>query len=228
MRRHIITSIFLALICGQMAQGKQAKPLSKSRGQNATAIKVYPARGKRIRIVAGAKRTLVTLTDDISGCLELFEPRSPNRIFKEPLVVNVIDRIRKDDKYYLVLLAEANSNCNVEGLCGRQGDHTLIWLKLGAGLKLEEKKAAVIDDCQARINVVALNGAKDAGSKVIYLPDRYSDVDAKMEGPIIKLASGKLTIEYGNMLDDDVRTLSQLVYDRKFPEQGFVITTTKK
>ena len=26
MRRHIITSIFLALICAQMAQGKQAKP----------------------------------------------------------------------------------------------------------------------------------------------------------------------------------------------------------
>ena len=43
-----------------------------------------------------------------------------------------------------------------------------------------------------------------------------------------QLVNGKLTIEYGNALDDSVRTLSRLAYDRSFPEQGFVITDKEK
>jgi hypothetical protein len=208
MRRHIITSIFLGLICGQMAQGQQTAP-SKSRGQNTTAIKVYPARGKRIRIVAGTERTLVNLTDDVSGCLELFDPTISQRITRQPLRIKVIDRVSKDDKHYLVLLAEAQSNCNVQGYCGATTDLTLIWLKLDAGLKLEGKQSAIIVDCQANIS----------------LTDQEYD---RQYGLIIKLVRGRLAIEYGNTIDDEVRTLSQLVYDRKFPERGFVITTKDK
>jgi hypothetical protein len=198
MQRHIITSIFMALICAQMAQGKQSKPLPELRGQNASVIKVYAARGMRIRIVAGTKRTLVDLTDDVSGCLDLFDPHTPKLKLKQPLRIKVIDRVRKDDKYYLVLLTSAQSNCNVQGYCGAATDSTLIWLKLSLGLKLEEKQSTVIVGCKTNIDVV------------------------------IKLADGKLTIEYGNTFNDDVRTLSQLVYDRRLPEQGFVITTKEK
>ena len=88
-------------------------------------------------------------------------------------------------------------------------DHTLIWLKLGAALKLEEKKSAVIDKCKTHI----------------YVNDPEYD---RQDALIIKLVRGRLAIEYGNTIDDDVRTLSRLVYDRKFPEQGFVITTSEK
>jgi hypothetical protein len=213
MRRHIITSIFLALICGQMAQGQQTAP-PKPRGQSAAAIKVYHAHGKRIRIVAGTERTLVNLTDDISGCLDLFDPilsqrRITQRRINRPLGIKVIDKVRKDDKYYLVLLAEAQANCNVQGYCGAGSDHTLIWLKLAAGLKLEEKQSAVTEDCKSNI----------------YVADRTVDRLYKL---VIKLVRGRLAIEYGNTIDDEVRTLSQLVYDRKFPERGFVITTKDK
>ena len=208
MRRHIITTIFLVLICGQMAWGQQAPP-PKPRGQNTAAIKVYPARGKRIRIVAGTERTLVDLTDDVSGCLELFDPHYPKWRLKQPLGIKVIDRVRKDNNYYLVLLTSAQSNCNVQGYCGAATDSTLIWLKLGAGLKLEGKQSAVIEDCRRNVYMVA------------------SD-DSMKEEPAVKLASGRLTIEYGNTIDDEVRALSQLVYDRKFPERGFVITTKEK
>jgi hypothetical protein len=208
MRQYIITSIFVALICGHMARGQEASP-PKSRWQSAAAIKVYPARGKQIRIVAGTERTLVDLTDDISGCLDLFDPHSPKYRSKELLWIKVLDRVRKDDKRYLVLLARAQSNCNVQGFCGAATDHTLIWLKLGAGLKLEEKQSAVIEKCKSNINV------------------NDSEYD-RQGGMVIKLVRGRLAIEYGNTIDDDVRTLSRLVYDRKFPEQGFVITTIEK
>src|SRR5262249_38153033 len=79
MRKPIITSIFLALICGQTARGQQAPP-PKSRRQDTAAAKVYPASGKRIRIVAGTKRTLVDLTDDVQGCLKLYDSYSSKRI----------------------------------------------------------------------------------------------------------------------------------------------------
>jgi len=199
----------LVLICSQMAQGKQAKPSSKSRGQNTVAIKVYPARGKQIRIVAGTKRTLANLTDDISGCLELFDPTVSQRRSKRPLGIKVIDRVSKDDKHYLVLLTEAQSNCNVQGPCGTDSDYTLIWLKLDADLKLEAKNAAVIVDCRSYIFVIA------------------PEDDAKGE-PAVKLVRGKVTLKYGDTLDGDAHTTSQLVYDRKSPEHGFVITTEEK
>jgi hypothetical protein len=108
-----------------------------------------------------------------------------------------------------VLLTSAQSNCNVQGYCGAATDSTLIWLKLGAGLKLEEKQSSVVEDCRANVCVV--------------VPD-----DGAKEEPAVKLASGKLTVEYGNTFDDEIRTLSQLVYDRRFPERGFVITTKEK
>jgi hypothetical protein len=209
MHRHIITSISLALICAQMAQGKQAKPAQNSREPNTAAIKVYATRGKRIRIVAGTNRTLVDLTDDVSGCLDLFDPHTPKLRMKQPLRIKVIDRVRKDDKYYLALLTSAQSNCNVQGYCGAATDITLIWLKLVAGLKLEEKQSAVIVGCRTNIDVA----------------DPQYD---KRDDLVIKLVRGRLAIEYGNTLDDDVRSLSQLVYDRKFPERGFVMTTKEK
>jgi len=208
MRRHIITSIFLALICNQMAQGNQP-PSPKSRGQSAAAIKVYPASGKRIRIVAGARRALVDLTDKISGCLELIDPHNPKWRSNQPLGIKIIDKVRKDDKYYLVLLASAQSNCNVQGRCGAATDYTLIWLKLGAGLKFEEKQSAVIEDCRSDIAMVDPGGVGQ-------------------DETTIKLVGDKMTVEYGNTFDDNVRTLSRLVYDRSSPEQGFVITDREK
>src|SRR5262249_13530303 len=152
--RYIITSIFLTLICSQTAQAKQTKPLLKSNAPNPVVIKVYPARGKRIRIVAGAVRTIVDLTEDVSGCLALFDPVYHKRVMYQSLGIKVLDRVGKDDKSYLVLLTKAQSNCNVQGQCGADSDYTLIWLKLSASLKLEEKKAVIIEDCRSDVSLI--------------------------------------------------------------------------
>src|SRR5262249_30536090 len=138
----------------------------------------------------------------------------PKRIVKQPLGIKFVDRLKKDDKYYLVLIAQAQSNCNVQGLCGAASDFTLIWLKLGAGLKLEEKKFAVIEDCQANISVI--NSESDG-------PESDGE-----EWPAVKLVGGKLAIEFGNSADDTAHTVSRLTYDRKSPERGLVITAKEK
>jgi len=201
--------IFLALACSWTAVSKQSKPQPTSRGQFTTRMKVYAAHGKRIRIVAGTKRTLVNLTDDISGCLELYDTYFPERTWKIPLGIKVLDRVSKDGKYYLVLLTSAQSNCNVQGYCGAATDYNMVWLKLSASLKLEEKKSVLLEHCNSHISIID--------------PKRGDQVD-----PPIKFVGGSLTIEYGNALDDRARMLSRLVYDRKFPEQGFVITSSEK
>jgi hypothetical protein len=214
MRTYIIAAIFLTLICPRIARGKQAKSPPPSRGQNAAVIKVVPGRGKQIRIVVGTQRALVDLKDEVSGCLALFDSYPPRRIVKQPLGVKVVDRVRKDDKYYLILLTQAQSNCNIQGQCGAASDFTLIWLKLDASLKLEEKKSAVVEDCRSNIFVI--------------VPEGESPIREPEDGPKIKLNGGKLAIDYGNSFDDDVRTISALSYDRKFPERGLVITTKEK
>ena len=214
MRFTNIASIFLILICPWTAQGRQAKSQPTSRAQNAAAIKVFPARGKQIRVVVGTQRALLDLKEEVAGCLDLFDSYPPKRIVKQPLRIKVIDRLRKDDKYYLVLITQAQSNCNVQGHCGAASDFTLFWLKLDASLKLEEKKAAVSEDCRSNISVIS--------------PVSDAPASDEEEWPAVKLVGGTFAIEYGNDPDDSDHTVSHLKYDRKFPEQGLVITPKEK
>src|SRR5262245_56621499 len=85
----MITSIFLVLICSAIAHREQAKPQPITRGQNTTVIKVYPARGKRIRVVAGAERTLIDLKGEISGCLQVYDPHATKPMAEQPLRMKV-------------------------------------------------------------------------------------------------------------------------------------------
>jgi len=119
-----------------------------------------------------------------------------------------VDQVARDGRYYLVLLAEATSNCNVQGHCGAGSDDTLIWLKLSDRLKLEDKRAAVIVNCRSNIDVIE------------------PEVEVTDDGPAIKLTDGKLNLKYGNISDDSADR-SRLIYDRNAPEKGFLITTEK-
>jgi len=51
---------------------------------------------------------------------------------------------------YVLLLASAASNCNVQGECGADGsDSTLFWLKITRDLSLAGKQSFPISDCRA-------------------------------------------------------------------------------
>jgi len=160
----------------------------------------------------------VDLSNDVSGCLDLIAPAFTRRIMKESLGIKVIDIVKKDDRLYLLLLAIAESNCNVQGYCGAARDQTLILLKLGAGLKLEEKKSVILGDCKANIEIIE------------------PEVDYNFMGdPVVNLVfvDGKLTIVYDKIVygpdgDEEAHTSSRLVYDRNFPEQGFDISNIEK
>ena len=94
MRRHIITSIFLALICAQMAQGKQATPAKITRakyGCHQSLSGSWKANQDRRRNGTDFGK----LKDDISGCLDLFDPILPKRRIEATSGIKVIDRVSK-------------------------------------------------------------------------------------------------------------------------------------
>lgn len=207
MYQHILIIILCGLCCAQPLQGKPRKPLHELRQKNPATIRVHGAGGGRIRITNATNRTTLHLERDISGCLHLYDHLAPKWHSNVSAKIKVIDKVSKDSKYYVVLFASAPSNCNVQGHCGAGGeDYTVIWLKLDTRLRLEDKKRAVIEDCQSNIST------------------KRGDTDT--EEPAVKLVDGKLAVEYGDEFGDPKkRTVSHLIYDRNFPEKGFVITT---
>ncbi len=205
-----ITSIalFTLLAIFQAAPAKQGKPASTPKGKMAP-IKLSAGVGKQLRVVSGTNRAIINLTEDIAGCLTLFDPSMSSKRIKQPLGVKLLDQVSKNEKYYLIVLASAQSNCNVQSHCGAASDYTLIWLELDANLHLTRKQAEAIELCRSDIYV---------------LDPQSNDQDA----PPLKLTKGKLVIEYGSSDSGQARTNSKLVYDRTSPEQGFVITKTEK
>ncbi len=97
----------------------------------------------------------------------------------------------------------------------------------------EQDFIRINDDRHSMIYRVNVRTAREEEEHLIVCPRPHSIGQAECETGtqyelVIKLVGGRLAIEYGNTFDDDVRTLSQLVYDRKFPERGLVITTKEK
>jgi len=120
--------------------------------------------------------------------------------------ITVLDRVRSDGDYYVVLMAGAESNCNIQSMCGAASDYTLIWIRLDRNLRLKDKQAVVVEDCRSGISITD--------------PPRKEDQEPKL-----RLVRGKLTVVYGNDSDPEKGITTRLVYDRKAPDQGFRTST---
>jgi hypothetical protein len=202
--------LFLTVISvGLSAQAQKATPCPSAHQQTAIPLKVSKAARGRVRITNGKFQAVVDLEKDISGCFDLYDPTDRKFRVKDSAGITVIDIVSKDAKHYIVLLADAESNCNVQGHCGAARDYTLIWLKLDDHLKLEDKRAAVIEDCRSSIFVIE--------------PDYPREPDKDLE---LKLVDGKLNLKYGDISKDSADS-SRLIYDRNAPEKSFLITTEK-
>ena len=164
----------------------------------------------------GKTRSTVDLSNDVAGCSYLHPGPVKRNLVKqgcaaEPAEFKLIDSQIRGVKTYLVLQAAAQGNCNACGQCGADSSYALIWLRLNAALKVESKKSVAVDFC--RFSVLLVNA------------------DLTDEGePIFKLKGDKLNVEYETrVVGDDETTyeFSQLEYNRRQPEKGFVIKTEK-
>jgi len=161
----------------------------------------------RIRLDRDGRRLVVDLAREISGCTGRTYDLTVNEEYESSVDFEIVDETEKAPYTYLVLLASASPNCNVQGQCGGGGsDSTLIWLKTTKELSLAGKQAFSIDEC--RVGRVA-NVFKEEDPEDYY----FETIQAK-DLPWI---GDVLQVEYQERGED---SLQRPVYDRRDPDAG--------
>lgn len=190
---HLAVFVTLLLLSPSVfAQSKTAK-------LKATSLK----KGK-VQLTRGTVKSIIDLSKDVSGCITVYD-RSDPKVKMDTTNISLFDSVVKGGKTYVVLLAEINSGCNITGECGAATDTTLVWLKLNSALKVESKKAVVVQSCF------------------------WGDINLTEESGDIKLNGGKLSIQTEtNLYKKDLEySVSTITYDRASPEKGIVVKTEK-
>ncbi len=124
----------------------------------------------------------------------------------------MVDETEKAPYTYVVLLASAPPNCNIQGECGAGGsDTTLLWLKLSRDLKLADKQAFAIDDCRAGRSARITRETDPKGE----IPDIYFEIKAKD----LPWKGDVLQIDYEEK-PGDAAVVRRLIYDRRDPDAG--------
>lgn len=175
-------------------------------------IKVRSAGKGKAGIISGKLHSIINLSDDISGCLTIYDGTDPKRRMSDVTYFQLVDSVQKGQNLYVLLYATAQGNCNVQGFCGAAENSTIIWLKLNKNLKLIDKKAFVWEDCV----------------KSIYAT--YPKINYESQSQFkLKLAKGKLVIKNEKNLYSETEDyeVSTLVYEHRSPEIGFIISTEK-
>ena len=169
----------------------------------------------RVRLVRGSQRAEINLGPDISGCKGRLHDPMTKEESENGLTFEVVDETVKAPYTYVVLLASASPNCNVQGACGAGGpDSTLLWLKLTRDLKLAGKKAVVFEQCSTnrQVRLEKKKGSTGDGA------DGFTGIKARD----LSWMGDVLRIEYEEGFQEPVRVQS-VVYDRRNPEAGLTV-----
>lgn len=186
-------------------------------------VRLRAAGAGKISVTRGKLRSLIDLRRDTSGCAYVSGAQKRSLDAKgcaaPPASFQLVDATTKNSQTYVVVQTEAMGNCNVCGQCGASESFTLIWLKLDARLRLLEKKAVPIDSCYEDIALV------EGG---VSFNEETQDTSLKLSfvNNVMSLAFEKKI--FNDNSDVSGYDFSQLLYDRKTPEKGFVIKTEKR
>jgi hypothetical protein len=192
-----------ALMLGSAGASAAATP----KGRWPVAVEVV--KEGRIEIARGERRQVVDLTREISGCKGgTFDPSTQEKYPGGP-TVEVVDETEKASFTYVLLLASAPPNCNVQGECGAGGeDSTLVWLKIDKELAVADRQAFAISECRAQRSAKVARATE---------PDdpHFGTIQAKD----LPWSGDVLRIEYQER-EGAPRHLS---YDRRSPNAGLQI-----
>jgi len=194
-------AIFLLFISTNViAQNKAAK------------LRIMSLKKGRVQLTRGAVKSVLDLSKDISGCIVVYD-RSHPKTKIDTTGFTMVNSVIKGGRTYAILLAEINSGCNITGECGAATDLTLVWLKLNSSLRMEQKKAVVVQSCfWGDIDLLD----PEAGS------ERAAD-------GIFKLENGILSFKFETNLyhAEQDYSISTVLYDSSHPEKGIIVTNEK-
>ena len=175
-------------------------------------VAVENRRDGRIRVQRAGRKAVLDLSREISGCEgPLYDSTDNGRIVQADVEggvgLEIVDETEKAPYIYVILLASASPNCNVQGRCGAGGpDLTLLWLKLTRDLKLAGKQDFTIEDCLAdrSVTLAAAQGQDQADQP----PLRAKDLPWVGDKLQVDFEEGAEAVKH------------RLVYDRRNPEAG--------
>jgi hypothetical protein len=194
--------------------------VSISFAQTKSAVKLKNVGRAKISITKGKLLSKIDLSENVAGCASVkkrtyvfnnADCSAPDASFK------LIDTTEKDDFIYLVILSDAMGNCNMCGRGGSTNSFSLIWLKLDSALKMLEKKSVPIDYSRNEIYIL----------KPKPIPhDNLSTLN-------LKFGKDVLTVEFEQISYFDngkpkFYDFSHLEYNRKTPEKGFIVKTSRR
>lgn len=171
--------------------------------QAAPSLSVTWQPGGIVRLKEGPRTSRVNLSQDIAGCLgQMYDPTTGERFGKGEGKSRVLDVTTIQGRRFVLLIAPASANCNVQGRCGAADPNvTLIWLEIAADLSISRKQTFAVVDC------FASRGIKGA-------PDDWADT--------LSLVNGSLAITFTDFGGPDV--VGTVGYSRAAADQGLRVS----
>jgi hypothetical protein len=208
--KFFVASIFgiLALVGSATSEG--ARPL-KAPPNGRMPVRVVGLAKGRIRVERAGRKRVLDLAGEISGCIgSTFDPVEHKK-YESEVDFEIVDETEQGALIYLVLLASAPPNCNVQGACGAaEPDSTLIWLKLARDLTLAGKQAFAFDSC--------------ATGKSAKIAEKREDELLAIQARELPWNGDVLQVEYQERLESRKESESPvwhlIFYDRANPDAG--------
>ncbi len=204
--------IFCSLIILLPAIGRAQQKLPNNQNPLPS---VRTLRAGKARLTLGKISKIVDLSEDIPGCLSIYDGTDPKRTRSDYTnYLKIVDKTWKDNYFYIVLLASGQGNCNVQGMCGAATDYALIWLKLDQKLAVTDKKSVIIENCRGSVSLIKPQPTEDD----------YQN------GFKLVLQNKTLAVEFeeNRYADPNAYKYSRVTYNAAEPEKGFTVVDEKR
>lgn len=163
-------------------------------------------------LAEGRRAVRVNLANRLAGCTAgLYDGSDPkSRPEGGEATTRVLDLVRRGNGWFLTFQATLQANCNVMGECGAGRAVTLVWLRLGADLRVQDRQTAVVADCRRGLDLVDWTGRVEG---------RPLDGD----DPALEVRGGALKAESALTRADGTEARSTVRYERARAERGLIV-----
>jgi hypothetical protein len=205
--RVLLATCLLVLFGFALAQ--QVQPAAQSKKDP---IQIVGMRDAQLRFQLGRSSRILDLRNDLNGCWSAIFDATDSKTPPEAvlLVPRVLDEIQKSGFWYLVLQINLNSGCNVQGYCGAGSVTQVFWFKFDRQLKAVARDSVMVSDCATNIEPIKFDGKGG-----------FDDIETQLE-----MRGGKLEVSFQKAdFSKKINTVSSLVYDRRVPEKGMLVSS---
>lgn len=194
-------------LCG-LVFAQQTQPSTQSKKDP---IQITGLQDAQLRFQLGRHSSTLDLSADLNGCwtaiFDATDSKTPPA--KVVLYPRVLDEVLKAGFWYVTLQINLNGGCNVQGYCGAGSVTQVLWFKYDRSLRAVKRQSVMVSDCATNIELLKFTGRGG-----------FDDINTELE-----MRRGVLELSFERAdFSTKINTVSRLVYDRRLPEKGLVIS----